>query len=155
MLGLKEPKNSSVQTFPHQLLQDLSLGCSLDVPDHLLWEGRRECKLDPALHFTAGETEAQRGSDLPSHPESVLSTLHPRLLFGLLLEGEPLPPSSHPSGDSVCLGCCWHCMQDSPSQPAPAVVPPDAPSKPRIGDFPGGPVVKTPRFHCSGCGLDP
>ena len=24
-----------------------------------------------------------------------------------------------------------------------------------FGDFPGGPVVKTPRFHCSGCGFDP
>ena len=24
----------------------------------------------------------------------------------------------------------------------------------RVGDFPGGPVVKSPRFHCRGRGLD-
>ena len=24
-----------------------------------------------------------------------------------------------------------------------------------LWDFPGGPVVKTPRFHCRGCGFDP
>ena len=28
-------------------------------------------------------------------------------------------------------------------------------SPPLIWDFPGGPVVKTQRFHCTGCGFDP
>ena len=28
-------------------------------------------------------------------------------------------------------------------------------NKSRSGDFPGGPVVKTPRFYCRGRGFDP
>ena len=29
------------------------------------------------------------------------------------------------------------------------------PFKNKTGDFPGGPVVKTPHFHCRGCRFDP
>ena len=63
-----------------------------------------------------------------------------------------------PSG--VRCVCCFPCLDLILSEPFPDTLSKGNPHscsvlKPLLGDFPGGPVVKTQRVQCRGRGFDP